>query len=305
MTRQEKLEWLARNVHKWPDYAACATTDGSVPAYRFSFQVCSEPWVTRQEWLSMREKLQNKPKFADHPDAKCFVQNKSGAWCKNTKTTNVSVLEAGWNNDDSSCGWEKICSGMVIGDWRDTLEKRPESTSKKGQSEMTITTQDNENATQKEDIEDVIERIYWELDDERSRKLNPERDIFKRKVRHAIHMAREIDKQSENGKPQDNSWHDRGDRPPLGKVFAKNKAATAECANHDFHEKNIVAAGNDLVIFRTESGKETVGSWCDYEFRPLRTEREKAIDAACKVIGGVSEDGLLVIEKLYDAGMLK
>lgn len=38
---------------------------------------------------------------------------------------------------------------------------------------------------------------------------------------------------------------------------------------------------------------------------PIRTKREKAIDAACKEIGGVGEDGLLIIERIYDAGMLK
>ena len=32
---------------------------------------------------------------------------------------------------------------------------------------------------------------------------------------------------------------------------------------------------------------------------------EKAVDAACKAIGGVGEDGLLLIERIYDAGLLK
>lgn len=40
------------------------------------------------------------------------------------------------------------------------------------------------------------------------------------------------------------------------------------------------------------------------QFRPIRTEREKAIDAACEAIGGVI-GGRLVVERLYDAGLLK
>lgn len=108
---------------------------------------------------------------------------------------------------------------------------------------------------------------------------------------------------------QDNSWFERGERPPLGKVLAKHKAATAEWANPDFHEKNIVAAGNDLVIFRTESGEETVGSWCDYEFLPLRTEREKAIDEMVDVLKDAIQDTKTVhkicASALYDAGYRK
>lgn len=34
-----------------------------------------------------------------------------------------------------------------------------------------------------EDIEEMIERLYWEFDNERSKKLKTERDIFKAKMR--------------------------------------------------------------------------------------------------------------------------
>lgn len=35
----------------------------------------------------------------------------------------------------------------------------------------------------KEDVEQIIERLYWEFDNERSKKIKTERDVFKSKMR--------------------------------------------------------------------------------------------------------------------------
>ena len=78
----------------------------------------------------------------------------------------------------------------------------------------------------------------------------------------------------------DNSWHERGERPPVGALVEKKyKSATI------WTEVKIIAAGNQLVIFAFHDGDEMVGDWSDYEFRPLRTEREKAIDEISASIG--------------------
>ena len=98
-----------------------------------------------------------------------------------------------------------------------------------------------------------------------------------------------------------NSWHERGELPPVGAVCECGGCAPAD-------ECEIVAYSDDQVCVRWRENKLldvidiTSGA---VKFSPLRTEREKAIDAACKAVGGVGEDVLLVIEKLYDAGMLK
>ena len=110
----------------------------------------------------------------------------------------------------------------------------------------------------------------------------------------------ERDKMS--GKPEvDNSWYERGERPPVGALVEKKyKSATI------WTEVKIIAAGNQLVIFAFHDGDEMVGGWSDYEFRPLRTEREKAIDEMVGIIkGSAFQDPEFTASILYDAGYRK
>ena len=57
-------------------------------------------------------------------------------------------------------------------------------------------------------------------------------------------------------------------------------------------------------MWNLDADKPDCADSLNSEFRPLRTEREKAIDAACKAIGDVI-GSRLIIERLYDAGVLK
>ena len=103
-----------------------------------------------------------------------------------------------------------------------------------------------------------------------------------------------------SSKPEVNSsWYEHEELTPcgipvelwIGGVFAYN------C-------EFIVKRGNTYVLWNLDDDKPDCADYMNSRFRPLRTEREKAIDAACEAIGGVGEDELLVIEKLYDAGIL-
>ena len=113
-----------------------------------------------------------------------------------------------------------------------------------------------------------------------------------------------MQKQAEQAQPelpaQDNSWHERGELPPVGGVceaMINGEWIAAEVLRHRINSAGMnVAAVMSCASF---------GVYWAADFRPLRTEREKAIDAACKAIGDVGEDGLLMIERLYDAGLLK
>lgn len=241
MNRQEKLEWLARNEDVWPHYAVCATTDGVAASYSVSFAniVGDNAWITRKEWLDMREELQNKPSWKDAPEwANWLGQCYDGEWEWYGDEDAPAVNEEYQYFDHMSEGDEAGFKGEVLGDWRDTLDRRPESETKTGPNEMTITTQDN-------------------------------------------------------------SWHERGELPPVGTVC-------------EVKTKTFKGWMKCFVVGKSSRGDTVIE--CDdcafiidstYEFRPLRPERENAIDAACEAIGGVGEDDLLVIEKLYDAGMLK
>lgn len=132
------LDYLARNMHEWPK-----SLPASVPAgdnlfehgamfYENHVVIPAEnssrlTKLFKQQWLDRRAELQGKPSWRAHPDAKCFVQNARGLWWKNTKTSDCRTYEHGWAIDaDGSCdGFERISEGEVLGDWRDTLERRP------------------------------------------------------------------------------------------------------------------------------------------------------------------------------------
>ena len=66
----------------------------------------------------------------------------------------------------------------------------------------------------------------------------------------------------------------------------------------------IAMRGNTYVVWNLDADKPDCADSLNNQFRPVRTEREKAIDAAYEAIDGVIGDRL-IIERLYDAGVLK
>lgn len=126
---ESDLDWLARNVHEWPYelQTHCYVMTGKGGKKEFSASAYSPFFskFTKDQWLARREELQNKPGFAYHPDAKFLVQMSWGGWFKNK--SDVTLERRGEKATLDSCGaFEFIRSGEVLGDWRDTLEKRPE-----------------------------------------------------------------------------------------------------------------------------------------------------------------------------------
>jgi len=127
-------------------------------------------------------------------------------------------------------------------------------------------------------------------------------------VAHHIRMEewqQERDKMS--GKPEaDNSWHDRCELPPVGcecSAVCDGQWVTVEVLRHRVNNAGMnVAAVMSCASFNI--------FWAT-DFRPLRTEREKAIDEMVYEFidhhgdpkGG--ERYLKMATKLYDAGYRK
>ena len=97
-----------------------------------------------------------------------------------------------------------------------------------------------------------------------------------------------------------NSWCECGELPPCG-VPVELWFGGSFAYNCEF----IVMRGNTYVMWNLDADRPDAADYMNSQFRPIRTEREKAIDAVCKTIGDVDEDGLLLIERIYDAGLLK
>lgn len=152
------------------------------------------------------------------------------------------------------------------------------------------------------------------------------------KVRHEItyqEWQQERDKmQKQAAKPAqpapDNSWHERGDLPPVGcecewvdesgvdgpagSLYPCVGDTVSVCAHRQ------TPGGNVIAIFTWapgDDGLRVAASRMPEDFRPIRTEREKAIDEMLSVYAG-KDDGKpihprckLLAEMLYDAGYRK
>ena len=121
------LDWLARNVHVWPDgKEECLVVLSRNPYPIWSACKSSCGWIERGEWLARRADLQNKPSWDDAPEwAEYMAQSPNGHW----EFFAVKPRAEGWwrhpIGERSSANNASI-RGAILGDWRDTLEKRPE-----------------------------------------------------------------------------------------------------------------------------------------------------------------------------------
>ena len=113
-----------------------------------------------------------------------------------------------------------------------------------------------------------------------------------------------------NSKPEvDNSWHERGELPPVG----------CECEilhklwkDSDWAHIVVIALTRESLICKHKLGAGEEHYYLnDIAFRPLRTEREKAIDSLIEIIcagGELSKDGSAareIAERIHDAVVLK
>ena len=128
-------------------------------------------------------------------------------------------------------------------------------------------------------------------------------------------IKQEQDKMS--GKPEvDNSWHERGELPPVGcecvwvdesGVDGPDGAAypcVGDVVSVCAHKQT--PGGDVIAIFTWAPGGDglsVAASRMPEDFRPLRTEREKAIDEMANLIAkSVFGSAKCQAEKLYEAG---
>ena len=113
------------------------------------------------------------------------------------------------------------------------------------------------------------------------------------------HERDKMKKQSEQP-ARDNSWHERGELPPVGTIckMIDDKNTWLEC--------EIIAHKNSFCIGWISSRNAPFYTDDKSEFRPLRTEREKAIEEMANLIAkSVFGSAKCQAEKLYDAGYRK
>lgn len=128
MSNETDLDWLARNVHVWPAGATHAAKS-RLGHVIFGCSVLVDGWFTKDQWLARRAELQNKPSWVDFREsAKFMAQDSDGTWrafeIEPTAQSHIWNAKRGWRG----YAYEETADnrGEVLGDWRDTLEKRPE-----------------------------------------------------------------------------------------------------------------------------------------------------------------------------------
>lgn len=254
----DDLTWLARNVHEWPDTALVSVFNPQ----RFVLDPFEgELYFTHSQWLTRRAELQNKPSWSGAPEWAQWLakdspdKDENSAWWwyadKPVDMKNIwQVSTEGRAMMASSCHCD-------LGDWRDTLERRPVDP-----SEPAVT------ARLTEATNNVLAAAPALMDDKFS---------FDR-----------------------GDWFERGELPPVGvECIAASGAPDANCV--------IVATSTDQVVVKwTENQLFDVLDMPGWSFRPIRTERELAIDEMVIVSGMRVRDGAReVMGNLYDAGYRK
>lgn len=131
MSNETDLDWLAQNVHAWPAgdhqpwcYVYMVAGGAMKASGNFLDAVAYPIMKTKDQWLARRAELQNKPNWDNAPEwASSLAQSSTGTWVF-LETEIPTSMCGGWGNNREK--YLVASSGEVLGDWRDTLERRPE-----------------------------------------------------------------------------------------------------------------------------------------------------------------------------------
>lgn len=136
------LDWLARNVHEWKGSERCVSVCNGVIRWTVGIRPMDGlAWFTKSEWLTRRAELQNKPSWKDAPEwAEWLAQDEDGEWKW------LAGLPGKYVDGWTAVKIKGCRKGLALGDWRDTLEKRPEQ----AESEPFVSVEDAATAKQQE-----------------------------------------------------------------------------------------------------------------------------------------------------------
>lgn len=120
---ESDLDWMARNVHVWKGCDWSVLTRSHDCGLWLTKESRKDACLTKSQWISRRAELQNKPSWNDAPEwAEWLAQDEDGEWKW------LAGLPGKYVDGWTAVKFKVYCKGMALGDWRDTLEKRPEQT---------------------------------------------------------------------------------------------------------------------------------------------------------------------------------
>lgn len=133
----EDLKWLAENEHEWKE-GALAVRRGELNRAEWFFD-SEHPYsdsTTRPAWQAARDELSGKPGWDKAPEwARILVQSSIGNWFFGDYKDAKPRGESEWVAVGGS-RWSNPFRGRVLGDWRNTLERRPEPVEETAEEEV-------------------------------------------------------------------------------------------------------------------------------------------------------------------------
>ncbi|HHQ4662137.1 TPA: hypothetical protein ACSPZY_002574 [Aeromonas veronii] len=301
-----ELTWLARHVHAFEGGKNFITVSGDLYFYRdkpphgISF--------SRDEWLARRAELQNKPSWADAPEwAQWLGQIESGNWEWYGGEEAPSAHESGDCWLHKAGGKPSGVGGEVLGDWRDTLERRPIDL-----SEPTGGVKER-GADGAEEINAMAQRLLVAL------KSDP-RSFDTGALAEMVELAdAEIVKRDAKvcgGEGYlNNHWFERGELPPVGVECEFHGGARVGREWPDSLKDgakvkvlcHYTPCMRPVAVFSFDiPGGKLTSQASEACFRPIRTERDLAVDEMMKDAGALQwETPKSIMLSLYDAGYRK
>ncbi|MFM5499434.1 hypothetical protein ACET7P_00665 [Aeromonas veronii] len=298
---EDDLTWLALNVHEWPagdTLIGRTLKDGefavvSVAGIPTSFV----NWFTIDQWIDRRSKMQNKPSWDDAPGwANWLCQRDDGMWFWCIEEPRAS--ENGWETRHEARAAYPSGDQIpehVLGDWRDTLERRPVDLSEPAGGVK------ERGADGTEEINAMAQRLLVAL------KSDP-RSFDTGALAEMVELAdAEIVKRDAKvcgGEGcLNNHWFERGELPPVGE-FVDVEGEDLVYGDGELNCE-VIAHVEDTAVIRMSYG---LGCFQKHVLSPSRTERDKAIDDMRQHFpypGSLDTIGLAYAAALYNAGYRK
>ena len=242
MSNETGLDWLARNVHVWPDgmREVLVCYPRNVDTLIWSCALSNTGWITKEQWLARRAELQNKPSWGLSGSwSEYLAQDMDGEW--KWLGENPSLGDDHWTADEL----RSQCKGVVIGNWYDTLEKRPADL-----SEQAVT------ARLKDATDNVLAAVPELMTDKY--KFTP---------------FTSIEDNQEKSMKQDDGWFESGDLPPVGIAVQLWHGGT-----YAYDCELIAKRGNDFVLWNLTWDRPDSADCMMCIFKPIPTEREVLIE---------------------------
>ncbi|WP_429069093.1 hypothetical protein [Aeromonas veronii] len=303
---EDDLTWLARNVtdsHMCDWYIKVA--DGYSSMTGGTPTGMSGTWCSRKQIIQRRAELQNKPSWADAPEwATHLAQNGRGQWWF---MLNGKLLGDSGRYFESDRSTIEVARGEVLGDWRDTLERRPVDLSEPAGGVK------ERGADGAEEINAMAQRLLVAL------KSDP-RSFDTGALAEMVELAdAEIVKRDAKvcgGEGYlNNHWFDRGELPPVGVECEFHGGARVGREWPDSLKDgakvkvlcHYTPCMRPVAVFSFDiPGGKLTSQASEACFRPIRTERDLAVDEMMKDAGALQwETPKSIMLSLYDAGYRK